>query len=99
MKDTNRTGGMPTALSDVVYVVVAVAGLPLWVFLLLAYATVVVARQLYWWVRGNTSATSRVLSALARPRTRTSPERAGSPQPGEPVWTPSALNPTATRTP
>jgi hypothetical protein len=58
MNPTSRTGGLPTVVSDVALGLVAIAGMPLWIFLLLAYAGVIVARHLYWWARGNTTGTS-----------------------------------------
>jgi hypothetical protein len=100
MKLTNRTGRVPTWLSDIAFLVVAVVGMPLWIFLLLAYAGVVVGRHLYWWARGNTTGSSRVLSAIAteRPRTQPRPDPAGSPPPRPSAWSPT-WNPTGTRTP
>jgi hypothetical protein len=64
MKDTSRMSRLPTALLDAGYLVVVVAGLPLWAILLLVYAAVILFRQLYWWARANTTATSRVLGSL-----------------------------------
>jgi hypothetical protein len=50
---------MPTAVKDVVGALLLVFLLPLWMAAGLGAVLVVVARQLYWWVRGNTSAVSR----------------------------------------
>lgn len=52
--------GVPTVFADIAWVLVAIAAMPLWIALLLGYAAVVLARQLYWWARGNTTTTSRV---------------------------------------
>jgi hypothetical protein len=65
MKVMSRAGRLPTALTDVAFLVVAIAGMPLWILLLLAYGAAVVVRHLYWWARGNTTDTSRAVSAIA----------------------------------
>lgn len=51
---------MPTAFKDVVGVLLLVFLLPVWMALGLGAVAVVVARQLYWWARGNTSVVSRL---------------------------------------
>ncbi len=67
MKLTNRTSRLPTVLSDAALGLVAIAGMPLWIFLLLGYGGVVVARHLYWWARGNTTGGAAVATAAPRP--------------------------------
>jgi hypothetical protein len=57
-------GTLPTALGDGALALLAIAALPLWIALLLGYAALVVARHIYWWARGNTTATSRVPSPI-----------------------------------
>jgi hypothetical protein len=62
-----------TALKDIVWVLLLVSLLPVWMALGLGVVTAIVARQLYWWARGNTTVASR-LAARVRwsPRHRAS---------------------------
>jgi len=46
-------------LKDTVGVLLLVALLPLWMAAALGFVALVVARHLYWWARGNTTAVSR----------------------------------------
>ena len=48
-----------TTLKDIVGVVLLMLLLPLWMAFGLGFVGVVVARHLYWWARGNTTAVSR----------------------------------------
>jgi hypothetical protein len=50
-----------TTLKDVVGVLLLAFLLPVWMALGVGAVVVVVARQLYWWARGNTSVASRVM--------------------------------------
>jgi hypothetical protein len=50
---------MLTTVTDIVGVLLLVLLIPLWIALGLGAVAVVVARHGYWWLRGNTTATSR----------------------------------------
>jgi hypothetical protein len=49
-----------TVLKDLVWLLAFTLLLPLWMALGLAFVAVIGSRQMYWWIRGNTTATSRV---------------------------------------
>jgi hypothetical protein len=51
---------MLTAFKDGVGVLLLAFLLPIWMALGLGVVAVLVTRQLYWWIRGNTTAVSRV---------------------------------------
>ena len=58
---------MLNALKDVLGVLLLAFLLPVWMAVGLGAVVVIVARQLYWWVRSNTSAASRVAADVPSP--------------------------------
>ena len=58
-----------TPVKDVVGVLLLAFLLPVWMAIGLGVVAVVIARQLYWWARGNTTVVSR-LAARVRPPSR-----------------------------
>ena len=89
-----------TAFKDVAGLLVLAFLLPLWMALGFGALVVLVARQLYWWTRGNTSAASRVPAPvtawLSRRTRRASPPDPlvtgmGARGPGSPAPVPVAL--------
>ena len=58
---------MLTAVKDVVGVLLIAFLLPVWMAVGLGAVVVIVARQLYWWVRSNTSGASRVAAGGPSP--------------------------------
>jgi hypothetical protein len=56
-----------TTCKDVVGALLLVFLLPLWMVLGLGVVAAVVIRQLYWWVRGNTTVVSRLAARLRSP--------------------------------
>ena len=61
---SNRKDRDPvTALKDILGVLLLVLLLPLWMAVGLGVVGFVVARHLYWWARGNTTAVSRASEA------------------------------------
>ena len=70
-----------TAFKDVVGLLLLAFLLPLWIPLGLGALVVVVARQLYWWVRGNTSSASRVPALVRAFSSRPGRSRAAAPEP------------------
>jgi hypothetical protein len=57
-----------TTFKDVAGALLLTLLLPVWMALGLVALGVIVARQLYWWARGNTTAVSRSASATSSPR-------------------------------
>ena len=55
---------MLTTVKDVVGALLIASLLPVWMAVGLGAVIVIVARQLYWWVRSNTSAASRVAAGV-----------------------------------
>ena len=67
---------MLNALKDVLGVLLLAFLLPVWMAVGLGVVAVVVARQLYWWGRGNTTVVSRLAASVRSPsRHRPAPDR------------------------
>jgi len=67
---------MLTVCKNIVGVLLLVFLLPVWMALGLGAVVVIVARQLYWWARGNTTVASRLAA-----RARWSPRHGRAPAP------------------
>lgn len=66
---------MATTIKNVLGTLLLALLLPLWMVLGLAFVAIVVARQLYWWGRGNTTVTSRPASRVtSSPRVVSAPD-------------------------
>ena len=64
---------VPTAIKDIVGVLLLAFLLPLWLAVALGVVALVVARQLYWWARGSRTVVSRSTERVrSSPRSRVS---------------------------